>query len=409
MLAKIQGVTLSPVWETEKRAPVLGIIGGGQLAQMLFQSAISIGVEVHILRSEGDQSLNSYAKELTVASSFDATTLYHFARRCDVVTFDHELIPAQIVSELSSRNCTMLPTATTLALAADKARQRRTLAEAGIPTPRFAVVESAAEVEAISAAFKFPLMLKAARGGYDGRGVVEVSSMDEVISIFGTSKMPVPYVVEERLDLDAELSVLVVRSSNRKEVSVYQPIRTRQHEGICVEASWPSHLPRSIDARAVEIALSIAELVDSVGVLAVEFFVVGGEVLVNELAPRVHNSGHLTIEAAKTSQFENHIRAVLGFALGSTDFISPASMVNLIAGPDAKEHRPLQLAAALSVAGASLHDYHKSPKPKRKVGHVTVLADSTTSASADAWESARRAMMAPLLGDPMAALGTHQN
>ncbi len=386
-------------WKSEARAPIVGIIGGGQLARMMFQAGLSLGIDVHILRSESDESLNKVAKEITVASQFDPTTLYHFARKCDVVTFDHELIPAQLVQELSDRNCTIYPSADTLALAADKAKQRKALQTAGIPVPKFAVVETAAELEAISTAFEFPLVLKAARGGYDGRGVHKFSNLEQAMHFMSTAKSPVPYVVESELAIDAELAVLVVTGQQPTDRLTYSPIQTRQFNGICVEAFWPTELDPEVEDEAVELAMAVADAVGSVGVLAVELFLVDGKLLVNELAPRVHNSGHLTIEGSVTSQFENHLRAITGLPLGSTEMVSPIAMVNLIPA-DSTTKGGINLEGALLVPEAKIHDYSKTPRANRKIGHISVLAEDPQSALKRAWEAARASLGGMVLGDP---------
>ncbi len=386
-------------WKSEARAPVVGIIGGGQLARMMFQSALSLGIEVHILRSESDESLNKIAKEVTTASQFDPTTLYHFARKCDVVTFDHELIPAQLVQELSDRNCTIFPSADTLALAADKAKQRKALQAEGIPVPKFAVVETAMELEAISTAFEFPLVLKAARGGFDGRGVHRFSTLEQATQFMRDTKSQVPYVVESELEIEAELAVLVVTGQQSADRVTYPPIQTRQFDGICVEAFWPTELDPEVEAEAIELAMRVADTVGSVGVLAVEFFLVDGKLLVNELAPRVHNSGHLTIEGAVTSQFENHLRAVTGLPLGSTEMISPVAMVNLIPA-DSVTKGAINLEGALLVPEAKVHDYSKTARPNRKIAHISVLAEDAQSALKRAWEAARASLQGRILGDP---------
>ncbi len=351
------------------------------------------------MRSESDESLNKVAKEITVASQFDPTTLYHFARKCDVVTFDHELIPAQLVQELSDRNCTIYPSADTLALAADKAKQRKALQTAGIPVPKFAVVETAAELEAISTAFEFPLVLKAARGGYDGRGVHKFSNLEQAMHFMSTAKSPVPYVVESELAIDAELAVLVVTGQQPTDRLTYSPIQTRQFNGICVEAFWPTELDPEVEDEAVELAMAVADAVGSVGVLAVELFLVDGKLLVNELAPRVHNSGHLTIEGSVTSQFENHLRAITGLPLGSTEMVSPIAMVNLIPA-DSTTKGGINLEGALLVPEAKIHDYSKTPRANRKIGHISVLAEDPQSALKRAWEAARASLGGMVLGDP---------
>ncbi|MCU0273065.1 MAG: ATP-grasp domain-containing protein, partial [Acidimicrobiales bacterium] len=251
---------------------------------------------------------------------------------------------------------------------------RHALVDAGLPTPPFAEVGDVAAVGAFADAHGgWPVVLKAARDGYDGKGVWLVDRPDAAAVVLTSLPEGVPAVVEPRLPLDRELAVLVARRPSGGSV-VYPCVETRQVDGICHEVLLPAAVPSALAAEAEAVACGVADLAGAVGVLAVELFVVDGRVLVNELAPRPHNSGHLTIDACRTSQFENHLRAVLDWPLGSPDPVTPAAaMANLIAGDPALDPRD-RVAAALAAGDVDVHVYDKTPRPGRKLGHVTALA-----------------------------------
>jgi 5-(carboxyamino)imidazole ribonucleotide synthase len=244
-------------------------------------------------------------------------------------------------------------------------------------------------VEAFAGKHGWPVVLKGRSGGYDGRGVHVLDDLEGARRFLSdeTSDPEVHWLVEEHLDLTAEFAVLLARSPSGN-VAVYPPIATLQVDGICRELSIPADLPERIVASANRMAVSVIDGIDAIGICAVEFFCTrDGRLLLNELALRPHNSGHVTMEACRTSQFHQHLRAVLDWPLGSTDLISPAATVNIIAGPEAVD--PLtRLPAALAVPGASIHLYQKSPRPGRKLGHVTALGSTVDEALATARSAA---------------------
>ncbi|NNN19679.1 MAG: 5-(carboxyamino)imidazole ribonucleotide synthase [Acidimicrobiaceae bacterium] len=372
-------------WNRLTKFPTIGIIGGGQLAQMLYQSAISLGIEAHLFASAADESAPKYFRDITRASSESWTPpeIYHFAQKCDAVTFDHELVSPNIVRELEKRGCLMLPTASTLELSANKANQRQRLDELGYSLPPYNICNTLAEIISLGEHWGWPIVIKPSTGGYDGRGVFVVENESEANSVFNSLIAHLPFVVEPKLIIDAEGSVLAVRSTTG-ECLAYPMVKTLQVDGMCREVTSPGDFPEAITVEAQRVAENLASDLDAVGILAVEFFSIGGKLVVNELAPRPHNTGHITIEANITSQFENHLRAVLGLPLGSTALRVPAAAtVNLISSSNNQNIIP-RIPHALEIEGASLHLYSKSSRKSRKIGHVTVTADSVEKALAHA-------------------------
>ena len=368
-------------WNKLTKLPTVGIIGGGQLAQMLYQSAISLGIDAHLFAAATDEAAPKYFRDITRASSESWTPpeIYHFAQKCDVVTFDHELVSPKIVRELEKRGCLMLPTATTLELSANKANQRQRLSQLGHTLPPFQVCNTVAEITSFGDRVGWPIVIKPSTGGYDGRGVFWVDDEAQTTAVFNSLNAHLPFVVEPKLELEAEGSVIAVRSTTG-ECATYPMVKTVQLEGMCREVTSPGGFPLHISEEAQRIAENMVKDLDVVGVLAVEFFILNGQLMVNELAPRPHNTGHITIEANVTSQFENHLRAVLGLPLGSTALRVPAAAtVNLIANSNSQNIAP-HVPHALEIEGASIHLYSKSARKDRKIGHVTVTADSVEEA-----------------------------
>jgi 5-(carboxyamino)imidazole ribonucleotide synthase len=345
-------------------ATVVGIVGGGQLARMLVQAAPAAGVECVVLARPTDESVADLGVEVIHAETVDHATLAALAARVDVVTFDHEPTDLAAVEAIEAAGVLTRPSSTALRFA-DKAHQRTHLAAAGVPVPPFAVVDGVTAVEKFAATHGWPVVCKAPLGGYDGRGVWVLegpAAADEHLTTH-----PGTYVVEPHLPLSAEAAALVVTGATG-EVRTYPIVDTLQRDGICVQVTVPSALPPHLVDRCGEVARAVAEVVGAIGILAVELFVVGDEVLVNEIAPRTHNSGHLTIEACATSQFENHLRAVAGLPLGPTDLVvQRATMVNLL-GDD-----PVPEAGPEPGTVRHVHRYGKTPRPGRKVGHVTTI------------------------------------
>jgi len=348
-------------------------------------AARRMGVRVAVLDPD-PHCPASAAAEVMVADHRDEHALGEFGSRVDAVTFDHEGVPVAAIARLERAGVTVAPGSAAALMAIDKAAARRRFAELGLPVPRFVVARDPDAILAFGDDAGWPVVAKAASGGYDGRGV-RVVERDDVTDAWAALG-PGP-VVEERVPFEAEVSVLVARRRDGS-TAVYPPVATMQHDGMCVEVSWPAPLPPALATAATGLAAEVAQAIGVVGVLAVEMFVVDGRLLVNEVATRPHNTGHLTIEAFTTSQFEQHLRAVLDLPLGSVEPLRPAAaMINVVGSPDGCD--PLdRLAEALAVAGASVHLYGKPPRPGRKLGHVTALAGTVPEALSVARAAANR-------------------
>lgn len=348
---------------------LVGVIGGGQLARMMIPPAVELGIGIRVLAEGSDSSAGLAA---TAVGDFrDADTVLAFARGVDVITFDHEHVPQEVLSALVDAGVAVRPGPAALHFAQDKLAMRARLSELGIPVPDWAAVTSDAELEAFRDGR--PAIVKTPRGGYDGKGVRVVRGPGEADDWFGSG----PLLAEELVGFRRELAQLVARRPSG-EVAVWPVVETIQRDGVCAEvlAPAPGSAGRVADA-AADIAIAIAERLDVTGVLAVELFETDDDrILVNELAMRPHNSGHWTIDGSVTSQFEQHLRAVLDLPLGGTASIAPWSvMVNVLGGPaegDLQGRYPRALADQRDV---KFHAYGKEPRPGRKVGHVTAVGD----------------------------------
>ncbi len=364
--------------------PTVGIIGGGQLARMMLEAASALAIDARLLATTTDEAAPGMWPHTSVVEDLDDGAIGEFALECDVLTFDHELVDPEVLEALERHGHVLRPGARALSFS-DKAEQRVLLAAAGLPVPRFAVVHDLDELEGFVASVGgWPVVMKPPRGGYDGRGVHVVTTPEAGLAVLEGTGGTV--VVEEFLELDAELAVVVVTRASGGQVR-YPVMQTVQVDGICHIVTCPAPLDEPLLTEADRIAAAVAEIVNAVGVLAVELFVHNGRVLVNEVAPRPHNSGHLTIEACVTSQFENHLRAVLDWPLGRTDLVGPAAaMVNII-GEAGTGNPATNITEALSVRGAHVHFYGKSWREGRKLGHVTALGPDVASAEAVAQQA----------------------
>jgi 5-(carboxyamino)imidazole ribonucleotide synthase len=369
----------------------IGMVGAGQLARMAQQAAIPLGVDLRVLADAGDDSAAQVSPEVTVGDYRSLEDLRSFAKGCDVVTFDHELTDPAHLAALAEEGFVLRPGPGAKRFAQDKAHQRRSFSGLGLPVPAFADVTEVAEVEAFAEENGWPVVLKAPRGGYDGRGVFVVADAGEAAAALARG----PMLAEAMVPLERELAVMVARRPGG-EVVAWPVVETLQVAGVLRESVFPAPVDADRSEEARQLGLRIAETIDLVGVMAVELFDDGaGPLLVNELALRPHNSGHWTIEGAATSQFANHLRAALDWPLGATTPLAPAVVtVNVLGRQDGFDPAD-GLPDALAVPGASVHLYGKSARPGRKLGHVTVLGEDL----ADVRERARRAAAA--LGDPI--------
>jgi 5-(carboxyamino)imidazole ribonucleotide synthase len=366
--------------DTRTGLPIVGMVGGGQLARMTHQAAIALGQSLHVLAVSPDDPAALVSPNITLGSHTDLDALSAFAKGCDVLTFDHEHVPGEHLQKLVDQGVHVRPGPDALLHAQDKLVMRRKLAELGLPVPPFAQVESVEDVTRFAGEHGWPCVLKAARGGYDGRGVWMLNGPDSAGELvprlleWGT-----PLLVEERVAMRRELAALVARSPFGQG-GVWPVVETVQSNGICVEVLAPApDMSQETDEAAQELALRIASELGVVGVLAVELFDTGTGLVVNELAMRPHNSGHWTIEGARTSQFEQHLRAVLDYPLGATDVMAPAVvMANVLGASEAPAMSPDERLHHLLARfrDAHVHYYGKQERPGRKIGHVTMLGRS---------------------------------
>ncbi|MFI7282126.1 5-(carboxyamino)imidazole ribonucleotide synthase [Micromonospora chersina] len=372
--------------------PVVGMVGGGQLARMTHQAAIALGQSLRVLALAPDDGAALVAADVQYGDHTDLAALRTFAKGCDVVTFDHEHVPNAHIRALAEEGVKLFPPAEALVHAQDKRVMRERLGELGAPNPAWRPVEAPADLVAFGAEIGWPVVLKAARGGYDGRGVWMVEDATGAAELATTLLAGgTPLIVEERVVLRRELAVQVARSPFGQ-VAAYPVVETVQRDGICVEVLAPApDLPEERAVAAQQLAIDLATALDVVGLLAVELFETPTGLVVNELAMRPHNSGHWTIEGARTSQFEQHLRAVLDYPMGDTSLTAPVVvMANVLGGEPGGmsiDERLHHLFAA--EPGAKVHLYGKQVRPGRKIGHVTVLGDDLDDVRARAARAAR--------------------
>ncbi|HWV24916.1 MAG TPA: 5-(carboxyamino)imidazole ribonucleotide synthase [Thermomicrobiales bacterium] len=351
----------------------VGIVGAGQLARMMAEAASPLDIRLVLLAASADDGAAKVVPDVIVGSPDDPVKVRELAGQCDVLTFDHELVDPETLAALERDGHVVYPSASTMALAQNKRRQRAELSALGMPVPAFRDVETAEDVIAFAGEHAWPVVVKASRGGYDGRGVWIVRNDDDARTVVSEAhEAGLVLLVEEHIPMDLELAVLVARRPNG-EIAVWEPVETVQRDGICNELFVPVKVDHRLTAEAVGYARRIAEEIDAVGVLAIEFFVSQGRVLINELAPRPHNSGHWTIEGAETSQFEQHLRAVLDLPLGDTRMLADVVATENVLGPADDSDPVTRLPAALGVRGAHIHLYGKGARAGRKLGHVTAL------------------------------------
>ena len=372
--------------------PTVAVIGGGQLARMMQESAVALGINLRALVEASDGSTGQVTVDKAVGEPADLDAVRALIDGADVLTFEHEHIPAPTMEE-TARLVSVQPPASALLYAQDKLAMRERLTDMGIPCPAWARVEDEAQLEEFGATIGWPLIVKTPRGGYDGHGVMIARSAADVSSWWGNG----PLLAEALVPFTGEVAALLARTPSG-EIASWPVASTVQIDGVCAEVVAPAvGIRPETAAEARRIGERIADELGVTGVLAVEMFVVGEgadeRVLVNELAMRPHNTGHWTIDGAVTSQFEQHLRAVLDLPLGSTQLRAPGThvvMVNLLGSSHAQPARALAAALRAGGAGAKVHLYGKEVRPGRKLGHVTVV----DSDPALALERARAAVSA---------------
>jgi 5-(carboxyamino)imidazole ribonucleotide synthase len=364
------------------------MVGGGQLARMTHQAAIALGQTLRVLAATPDDPAAQVTPDVVLGSHTDIDALRRAAAGADALTFDHEHVPTGLLEELVADGVNVAPPPEALIHAQDKLVMRRRLETLGAPVPRFAEVTKVDDVDDFAARVGGPIVVKTVRGGYDGRGVTLARDVAEAREAAGRHLGDgVAVLVEERVDMRRELAALVARSPFGQGAA-WPVVQTVQRDGICVEVIAPApNLNSELRGAAEALALRLADELGVVGVLAVELFeTTDGGLLVNELAMRPHNSGHWTMDGARTSQFEQHLRAVLDYPLGSTRPIAPVTvMANVLGAPLAPaigmDERLHHLFAR--IPDARVHLYGKAERPGRKIGHVNLLGAADGSAADD--------------------------
>ena len=356
-------------------APVVGVIGGGQLARMMQPAAIALGLRLRVLSADPQDCANQVIPDVVSGHPGDVQAVLGFARGCDVVTFEHEHVPAVTLDALVAAGVPVRPGPGALLYAQDKAEMRAKLSGLGLPCPAWATVADPADAALFGAEVGWPIVLKATRGGYDGRGVWVVEDLAAATRVIEyAAERDVALLAEAMVPFVRELAAQVARSPHGQAVA-YPVVETVQQEGICREVYAPAPLVDEEHAlEAQRIALTIAKELDVTGMLAVELFqTADGRLWINELAMRPHNSGHWTIDGSATSQFENHLRAVLDLPLGSPAPHAPLAVMANVIGLDLPDLYPAYLHCLARDPGLKIHNYGKTVKPGRKIGHVTVL------------------------------------
>lgn len=371
----------------------VGILGGGQLAQMLTQAAVSLGIETAIYERQPDSPASRLTHFHVVGEWDDLPALIHFAEGCDLLTLENEFVYAESLAHLERAGHAVYPSAATLATVQDKYRQKQCYAHAGLDVPAFAEVDSPADVARWAQAHGYPVVLKARYGGYDGYGNATIHTEDALNAAWERlSRRPhTRLMVEAYAPFVRELAVMIVRGRDG-ETRAYPVVETVQQDHICHVVRAPAPVDGATADAAVRLATAAVVALGGVGVFGVELFhLADGGLLLNEVAPRPHNSGHYTIEACETSQFENHLRAVLGYPLGDTGMVAPcAVMVNALGTRDGITD-PQGVAPALAIRGARVHVYGKrESRVGRKMGHVTALGASLDDAEARARAAVER-------------------
>ncbi|PKK12672.1 MULTISPECIES: 5-(carboxyamino)imidazole ribonucleotide synthase [Thermomonospora] len=383
--------------------PVVGMIGGGQLARMTQQAAIGLGTPLRVLAASPQDSAALVCADVRIGEHTSAADLRSFAKGCDVVTFDHEHVPPALIEELESAGTICRPGSAALLHAQDKLVMRERLSAIGAPCPRYAPLpadDPMAALRAFADQVGLPLVLKATRGGYDGKGLWILDDLDAgaaalVERLLGEG---VALMAEEHVPFRRELAALVARSPHGQGAA-YPVVETVQRDGICHEVIAPA--PGLEEERAVQaqrLALEIAERLGVTGLLAVELFELESGLVVNELAMRPHNSGHWTIEGARTSQFEQHLRAVLDLPLGSAEPTARhVVMANVLGGDDADIY-PRYIHVMARDPAVKVHFYGKQVRLGRKIGHVTALGDDLEETLERARHAAAYLRWGPALG-----------
>lgn len=362
----------------DKNKTVLGILGGGQLGRMFIQEAISLDMHIAVLDPDSNAPCSLLANTFVQGNFKDFDTVLNFGRSVDLLTIEIEQVNVDALFQLESEGVAVFPQSAVIKIIKDKALQKQFFIDHQIPTSKFRCVEGKSEVEILDAHW-FPCFMKSRMDGYDGKGVQFLKSVNDIALAFDTAS-----IIEKAVDVKLEFSVIIA-SNGQGNIKAFPLVDMEFDEELNLVdmLSAPSKLPEEIQQEALQISHKIVQALGIRGILAIEFFLThDGEVLVNELAPRPHNSGHHTIEANITSQFEQHFRAIMGWPLGDTQSIMPAVMVNLLGEEGFSGMAKYEgIMDVLSIPGVYLHLYgKKETRPNRKMGHATIIAaDSETA------------------------------
>ena len=355
--------------------PVVGIIGGGQLARMCAAPAAELALTLSVFAESDDAAAALVVPHAPVGDYRDAEQVREWARGCDVVTFDHEHVPADVLAALEADGVALHPRPSALRFAQDKLAMRQRLSDLDVPCPAWAPVSTSDELSAFGEQHGWPLVLKTPTGGYDGKGVMLVRTPDDADAWFAQAD-GAPLLAEEAVAFEREIAVMIARSPSGQ-VAVWPVVETVQVDGICTEVLAPApDLSDDAAERITSAAITIARELDVTGVMAVELFDVGGgEFVVNELAMRPHNSGHWSMDGSITGQFEQHLRAVLDLPLGDTRARAPWTVMGNVLGGEYEELYPTYRHLMARDPGLKIHLYGKGVRPGRKIGHVNVFGD----------------------------------
>ena len=350
--------------------PRVGVIGAGQLARMMVPPAVDLGISLSLFAGSSQESGAQVAPHI-VGSLSDTEAVLEWASKCDVVTFEHELISQELIAAIAQSGVKVFPSAESFIYSQNKLAMRRKMEELGLPNPKWE------EFDGTSCEIEFPLIAKSIAGGYDGSGVFVVQDLEELQGL--RERSGANLLIEEKLTFDYEIAVMVARSPHGQ-AATWAPTLTVQRDGICTQTITPvPDLSEALATEVTQIALKIAQGIDLVGVMAVEIFVVGDHLIINELALRPHNSGHWSIEGSVTSQFEQHLRAVLDLPLGDTSLVAEYAVMGNVIGIETDKSKDLYrpyLHLMARIPGLKVHQYMKELRPGRKVGHVTLLGSN---------------------------------
>ena len=357
--------------------PTVGIVGAGQLARMMIEAATPLDIPIRLLAASPNDGAARIWPHVDIGLPKSAENLLRFAEHCDVITFDHELVNLDAIRQLEAAGKLVYPSSNALLHAQNKLHQRTAFEALRLPIPAYREVVTTEDITAFAADHGWPVVTKAQRDGYDGHGVWILDGPDDAARLIADATMNGMKLLAERfVPIQQELAGLIARRPGGEFV-LYPIVETVQRNGVCHEVLVPAPVPEPIRRRAEELTLAVAEATNVVGIMALELFLADGVLLINEIATRPHNSGHFSIEATATSQFENHLRAVIDWPLGSTRLRSPAAvMANLFGRGQNDVASGARNALTTDDSEVHIHLYGKESRDGRKIGHVTALGDN---------------------------------